>query len=121
DRMLDMGFVRDVKKIVAALPRTRQSLLFSATMPSSIEHLAAEILHHPLRVEVTPEVVTVDRIEQHVLFVDAKRKRELLAKLLDNAELSRVIVFTRTKHCANRVSEQLDKGGIPSEAIHGNK
>jgi ATP-dependent RNA helicase RhlE len=121
DRMLDMGFVRDVKKIIAALPRKRQSLLFSATMPKSIEHLAAEILTDPARVEVTPEVVTVDKIDQRVMHVDGKRKRELLAKLLDDTDLSRVIVFTRTKHCANRVSEQLDKSGVPSEAIHGNK
>ncbi len=74
-----------------------------------------------MRVEVTPEVITVDRIDQHVMFVEQKRKRELLARLLENADLSRVIIFTRTKHCANRVSEQLEKGGIPSEAIHGNK
>jgi ATP-dependent RNA helicase RhlE len=121
DRMLDMGFVRDVQKIVATLPKDRQSLLFSATMPKTIEHLAAEILNDPVRVEVTPEVVTVDKIDQRVLHVDGKKKRELLAKLLDNADLSRVIVFTRTKHCANRVSEQLEKSGVPTEAIHGNK
>ncbi|MGB3810881.1 MAG: DEAD/DEAH box helicase [Parvibaculum sp.] len=122
DRMLDMGFSRDVKKIIATMPKKgRHSLLFSATMPASIEALAAEILNNPTRVEVTPEVVTVDKIEQHVLFVDQKRKRELLAKLLENADLSRVIIFTRTKHCANRVSEQLEKSGVPSEAIHGNK
>jgi ATP-dependent RNA helicase RhlE len=121
DRMLDMGFVRDVRKIIATMPRERQSLLFSATMPASIESLAAEILHDPVRVEVTPEVITVDKIEQHVLFVEQKRKRELLSKLLENADLSRVIIFTRTKHCANRVSEQLEKSGVPAEAIHGNK
>jgi ATP-dependent RNA helicase RhlE len=122
DRMLDMGFSRDVKKIIATMPKKgRHSLLFSATMPSSIEALAAEILQNPTRVEVTPEVVTVDKIEQHVLYVDQKRKRELLVKLLENADLSRVIIFTRTKHCANRVSEQLEKSGVPSEAIHGNK
>ena len=121
DRMLDMGFVRDVRKIIAALPKQRHSLLFSATMPKSIEHLADEILNDPVRVEVTPEVVTVDRIDQRVMHVDGKRKRELLGKLLDDADLSRVIVFTRTKHCANRVSEQLEKSGVPSEAIHGNK
>ena len=122
DRMLDMGFSRDVKKIIATMPRkARQSLLFSATMPASIESLAAEILNDPIRVEVRPEVITVDRIDQHVMFVEQKRKRELLARLLENADLSRVIIFTRTKHCANRVSEQLEKGGVPSEAIHGNK
>ena len=122
DRMLDMGFSRDVKKIIATMPRkARQSLLFSATMPASIESLAAEILNEPVRVEVRPEVITVDRIDQHVMFVEQKRKRELLARLLENADLSRVIIFTRTKHCANRVSEQLEKSGVPSEAIHGNK
>ncbi|MDZ4380051.1 MAG: DEAD/DEAH box helicase, partial [Parvibaculum sp.] len=121
DRMLDMGFVRDVRKIIAAMPKQRHSLLFSATMPKSIEHLADEILNDPVRVEVTPEVVTVDRIDQRVMHVDGKRKRELLAKLLEDTDLSRVIVFTRTKHCANRVSEQLEKSGVPSEAIHGNK
>ncbi|MFZ3032543.1 MAG: DEAD/DEAH box helicase [Parvibaculum sp.] len=122
DRMLDMGFSRDVKKIIAAMPKKgRHSLLFSATMPASIEALAAEILNDPVRVEVTPKVVTVDRIDQHVMFVEQRRKRELLARLLENADLSRVIIFTRTKHCANRVSEQLEKGGVPSEAIHGNK
>ena len=76
DRMLDMGFIHDVKKIVAALPRTRQSLLFSATMPSNIEHLAAEILNDPVRVEVRPEIITVDKIDQRVLHVDGKRKRD---------------------------------------------
>jgi len=121
DRMLDMGFIRDVNKIVAAVPRERQSLLFSATMPSTIAHLAAEILNDPLRVEVTPEVVTVDKIDQHVLHVDGKRKRELLEKLLANPELERVIVFTRTKHCANRVCEQLEKSGVSTTSIHGNK
>ncbi len=113
--------VRDVQKIVATLPKDRQSLLFSATMPKTIEHLAAEILNDPVRVEVTPEVVTVDKIDQRVMHVDGKKKRELLAKLLDDADLSRVIVFTRTKHCANRVSEQLEKSGVQAEAIHGNK
>ena len=121
DRMLDMGFIHAVKKIVAALPKTRLALLFSATMPSNIEHLAADILNEPVRVEVRPEIITVDKIDQRVLHVDGKRKRELLTKLLDDSELSRVIVFTRTKHCANRVSEQLEKTGIAAEAIHGNK
>ncbi|MBI1261303.1 MAG: DEAD/DEAH box helicase [Rhizobiales bacterium] len=121
DRMLDMGFVRDVKKILALIPKKRHALLFSATMPSSISALAAEILKDPVRVEVTPEVVTVDKIDQRVLYVDGKKKRDLLAKLLEDDAMSRVIVFTRTKHGANRVSEQLEKSGIPSDAIHGNK
>jgi ATP-dependent RNA helicase RhlE len=90
-------------------------------MPKTIEALAAEILCDPVRVEVTPEVITVDRIDQHVMFVEQRRKRELLARLLENDDLTKVIIFTRTKHCANRVSDQLEKGGIPSQAIHGNK
>ena len=121
DRMLDMGFIHDVKKIVAALPKKRQSLLFSATMPKQIEKLGAEVLNDPLRVEVTPQTVTVDRIDQHVLHVDAKRKRELLLRLLDKSEMERVIVFTRTKHGANRVAQVLEKAGVNSDAIHGNK
>ncbi len=121
DRMLDMGFIHDVKKIVNALPKKRHSLLFSATMPKQIEKLGAEVLHNPLRVEVTPKTVAVDRIDQHVLHVDGKRKRDLLLRLLDDADMERVIVFTRTKHGANRVAQILDKAGVKSDAIHGNK
>ena len=121
DRMLDMGFIRDVRKIVAALPKERQSLLFSATMPAEVELLAADMLRHPVRVEVTPNVVTVDRVEQRVLFVDTRDKRAALARLLRDPALSRVLVFTRTKHGANRVSADLDKAGIAAAAIHGNK
>ena len=121
DRMLDMGFVRDVKKIIAMLPRTRHSLLFSATMPSSVNKLAAEILHNPERIEVTPKVVTVEKIEQKVYPVNQKDKRALLATLLRDPELARVIVFTRTKHGANRLAGQLEKDGFTTDAIHGNK
>ncbi len=121
DRMLDMGFAPDMRKIVAKLPKIRQSLLFSATMPNSIAKLAADLLHQPARVEVTPQVVTVDRIEQRLFFVEAAQKRALLLTLLKDPALSRVIVFTRTKHHANRVSEYLEIAGIPSDAIHGNK
>ena len=121
DRMLDMGFIRDVRKIVAALPKQRQSLLFSATMPDEVSKLAHEMLHNPLRVEVTPKKIAVERIAQSVYHVNMPEKRPLLEKLLDDPALSRVIVFTRTKHRANRVAEQLDKAGIPSDAIHGNK
>lgn len=121
DRMLDMGFVRDVKKIISLIPKKRHALLFSATMPASISALAAEILKDPVRVEVTPEVVTVDKIDQRVLYVDGKKKKDLLGKLLEDQSMSRVIVFTRTKHGANRVCEQLEKSGITSDAIHGNK
>jgi ATP-dependent RNA helicase RhlE len=121
DRMLDMGFIRDVRKIVALLPKRRQTLLFSATMPSDIGRLAGEILCDPIRVEVTPSATTVERVEQRVYFVDASQKRALLAEVLKDPGLARVIVFTRTKHGANRVTEQLARGGVVAEAIHGNK
>ncbi|MBI5503618.1 MAG: DEAD/DEAH box helicase [Deltaproteobacteria bacterium] len=121
DRMLDMGFARDLRKIVAALPKKRQSLLFSATMPSDIAHLAGEMLINPVRVDVSPKEPTVQRVEQRVHFVDSTKKRALLTRLLGNPALSRVIVFTRTKHGANRVAEQLDRAGVLAEAIHGNK
>ena len=121
DRMLDMGFIRDVRRIVAALPKQRQTLLFSATMPSDVAKLAAEILHQPLRVEVTPKAVAVERIEQQVHFVEAKSKRALLVELLADRGLERVIVFTRTKHGAERVARHLDKAGIAAGAIHGDK
>jgi ATP-dependent RNA helicase RhlE len=121
DRMLDMGFIRDVRKIIAALPRERQSLLFSATMPTDVARLASEILRDPARVEISPKAITVDKVEQHVYFVDAARKRALLIDLLRDPALARVIVFTRTKHGANRVSGQVEKAGIATEALHGNK
>ncbi|MGH6928197.1 MAG: DEAD/DEAH box helicase, partial [Dongiaceae bacterium] len=121
DRMLDMGFVRDVRKIVALLPKQRQSLLFSATMPEEIARLAAELLRAPVRVEVSPPTRTADHIDQRVFMVEAGAKRAFLTNLLADAELARVLVFTRTKHGANRVAEQLAKAGIAAEAIHGNK
>ena len=121
DRMLDMGFIRDVRKIVALLPARRHSLLFSATMPTEVAKLAAELLHNPVRVEVTPQKIAVERIEQSVYHVSLAEKRDLLEKLLGDPMFSRVIVFTRTKHRANRVAEQLEKVGISSDAIHGNK
>ncbi len=121
DRMLDMGFVRDVRKIVAALPKARQSLLFSATMPKEVARLSGEILHNPQRVEVTPQSTPVERIEQSVFHVPAGGKLGLLADVLADPSLSRVIVFSRTKHRANRIAEQLEKRGITADAIHGNK
>ncbi|MFZ5784367.1 MAG: DEAD/DEAH box helicase [Pseudomonadota bacterium] len=121
DRMFDMGFIRDVRRIVAAVGKERQTLLFSATMPEDVSRLAADILRSPERVEITPQGRTVDRIDQGVYFVNAANKRSLLAHLLADADLERVIVFTRTKRGANRVAEMLDRGGVPSEAIHGNK
>ena len=121
DRMLDMGFIRDVRKIVSTLPGQRQSLLFSATMPPDITKLAEDLLNRPVRVEVSPAVVTVEAIDQRVFFVDAASKRALLNALLNDQDLARVIVFTRTKHGANRVVEHLDKAGVAAEALHGNK
>ena len=121
DRMLDMGFINDIRKIVAALPRQRQSLLFSATMPREIAHLAKSILDEPVRVEVRPTKVAVERIDQRVFFVERAGKRDLLVRLLADRELSRVIVFTRTKHGADRLARQLGRSGSSAEALHGNK
>jgi ATP-dependent RNA helicase RhlE len=121
DRMLDMGFIHDVKKIVALLPKQRQTLLFSATMPTAIARLAAGILRDPVRVEVTPPSTTVELIEQRVAFVERAGKREMLCAMLRDTALARVLVFTRTKHTANRVAEQLTRAGFSAEAIHGNK
>ncbi|MDJ0950825.1 MAG: DEAD/DEAH box helicase [Alphaproteobacteria bacterium] len=121
DRMLDMGFIRDVRRIISAVPGRRQSLLFSATMPGPVERLAREILTEPARIEVTPEAVTVDRVDQRVRRVRAEHKRALLVSMLADPALARVIVFTRTKHGANRVAAHLLKAGIVADALHGNK
>ena len=121
DRMLDMGFIRDIRRIVPLLPKTRQSLLFSATMPADVEKLARDLLRNPERVEVTPQTVTVDIVEQKLYFVEAQSKRKLLIDLLADPAMKRVICFTRTKHHANRVSDHLDSAGIKADAIHGNK
>ncbi len=121
DRMLDMGFIHDVRKIASALPAKRQSLLFSATMPREIARLADEILNRPRRVEVAPSATPVELIDQRVYFVEASRKRALLGELLKDDAMKRVIIFTRTKHRANRVADQLGKAGVKAEAIHGNK
>ena len=122
DRMLDMGFVRDVRKILASLPTGRQSLLFSATMPREIARLANEMLRDPLRIEVSPQATPVDSIEQSVFHVAAGGgKTDALRNVFADPALSRVILFTRTKHRANRVADQLDKMGVPAAAIHGNK
>lgn len=121
DRMLDMGFIHDVRRVIAALPTKRQTLLFSATMPQDIQDLADRILINPMRVEVTPQSTTVEKIEQSVFFVEKKDKRALLEHLLDDKAIRRVLVFTRTKHGANKLVQQLDRANIQSEAIHGNK
>ncbi len=121
DRMLDMGFIRDVKRIVATVPAQRQTLLFSATMPSDVMSLASGILRDYVRIEVTPPATTVERIEQRVMFVTREDKKKLLSAILTDKAVSRVLVFTRTKHVANRVAEQLIKSGVNADAIHGNK
>src|SRR5271170_3885818 len=121
DRMLDMGFIHDVKKIVALAKGRRQTLLFSATMPPDIARLAAGILRDPVRVEATPPATTVALVQQRVVLVERGDKREVLCAMLKDPALARVLVFTRTKHLANRVAEQLDRSGFSADAIHGNK
>ncbi len=121
DRMLDMGFVNDVKKLLAVLPKKRQSLFFSATMPPEIVNLANTILFHPLKVSVTPVSSTVDIIDQSVYFVDKVNKNALLIELLKNTAIKTALVFTRTKHGADKVVNLLTKNNIKAEAIHGNK
>ena len=121
DRLLDMGFIRDVKKIVAMTPKRRQSLLFSATMPKEVAHLAKEMLRDPVRVDVSPKEVTVSRIEQRVVQVNNVNKQQALEHILRDESVSRAIVFTRTKHGANKVAKKLVQAGIGADAIHGNK
>ena len=121
DRMLDMGFLPDVKRILQKLPKQRQTLFFSATMPSDIERLSREILVNPVRVDVAPVSSTAERIEQSVYMVEASEKRRVLEKVLRDPAMERAIVFTRTKHGANRLVKELERGEIVSEAIHGNK
>jgi ATP-dependent RNA helicase RhlE len=121
DRMLDMGFSHDVKKIIAQLPAKRQTLLFSATMPQEIKKLVDAILTNPVKVEVTPVSSTVDIIEQTVYFVDRKDKKTLLIQLLKNRSIDSALIFTRTKHGADKVARDLAKASISAQAIHGNK
>jgi ATP-dependent RNA helicase RhlE len=122
DRMLDMGFIRDIRKVLALVPARRQTLLFSATMPESITSLAGGILRDPARVAVTPIASTVDQVSQHVMFVDRADKRSLLGDVLRDPSMTRAIVFTRTKHGADRLADQLRRNHrVGAEAIHGNK
>jgi ATP-dependent RNA helicase RhlE len=122
DRMLDMGFIHDVKRIIKALPATtRQTLLFSATMPEDIRDLAKNILKNPAQVAVTPPATTVELINQSVTFIDQSQKRALLLHLLNSPDVSRALVFTRTKHGANKMAQTLEKAGVSAMAIHGNK
>ena len=121
DRMLDMGFAPDVRRITRAVPERRQTLLFSATMPREIEALANRLLHEPVRLAVDPVSSTVEPIEQSVYFVDGRRKTDLLKALLEAGEVDRALVFTRTKHGANRLVQKLERVRIEAAAIHGNK
>ncbi|MDA0748250.1 MAG: DEAD/DEAH box helicase, partial [bacterium] len=121
DRMLDMGFIKDVRQIASELPSNRQTLFFSATLSDEIMGLASGILHKPARVSVTPAASVATNIAQKVLFVDQANKRELLTGILKGKEILRALVFTRTKHRADRIMKQLTRSGIPSEAIHSNK
>ena len=121
DRMLDMGFVHDMKKIVALLPRKRQSVMFSATMGRDVERIAKDFLYKPERVEIAPKVVAVESIDQQIAFVEKPQKADFLKVLLQDEALSKVIVFTRTKHGADRVAKKLAADGVQTEAIHGDK
>jgi len=121
DHMLDLGFIVPIRRIVAKLPNSRQTLLFSATMPKEIAGLADDMLKNALEVRVTPAATTVDRVDQHVFFVDGAAKRDILVELMRGAEVSRAIVFTRTRRGADRVAQHLEAAGVDAEAIHGNK
>lgn len=121
DRMLDMGFLRDVEELMKAVPKNRQTLLFSATMPAPIARLAEARLRDPVRVSVTPVSSTADRIAQRVLLVQRADKRALLSELLEDERIKQALVFTRTKHGANRLAKQLNASDVASDAIHGNK
>ena len=121
DRMLDMGFIRDINKVLKLLPKRRQNLLFSATMPSSIADLAGSFLYNAVKIDVSPKEITVDRIEQKIMFVRKADKRRLLVQIIKSQKVKCGIVFTRTKHGANRLVKQLDQSGISAAAIHGNK
>ena len=121
DRMLDMGFIPDINKILALVPQKRKTLFFSATFPDSVRRLAKKMLHNPLEIDVSPRNSTVDKIKQRLYSVDKKNKSHLLVALIDSERWTQVLVFTRTKHGANKLLRTLDKQGIKSDAIHGNK
>ncbi len=121
DRMLDMGFIHDVKKVIAAIPPKRQTLFFSATMPPEIQRLSSSILTNPVKVEVTPEQTTAETVQQQIYFVDKANKGALLTHLIKSMDIQQALVFTRTKHGADKLCRVLEKSGIRAEAIHGNK
>ncbi len=119
--MLDMGFIRDIRRVLALLPSQRQNLLFSATFSDDIRELADGLLHDPARIQVTPRNTTTELVDQLVIPVDRERKRDLLRELVALGRVKQALVFTRTKHGANRLAQQLDKDGISAAAIHGNR
>ncbi len=121
DRMLDMGFINDINKIIAKTPANKQTLLFSATMPADVEKLANKMLKNPAKIEITPVSSTVDTIEQYVYYVDKNNKKDLLVHLLKDKTIVSALVFTRTKHGADRIVRQLSKENVPAQAIHGDK
>ena len=121
DRMLDMGFIHDVKKIITKLPAKRQTLFFSATMPTEIAKLSQSILNNPVKVEVTPVSSTAEKVEQAVYFVEKDDKKHLLIHLLKDKNIASALVFTRTKHGADKVAKELNKANVKTDAIHGNK
>ena len=121
DHMLDLGFIVPIRKIVQSIPPARQTLFFSATMPKEISTLAGQMLKDPVHVAVSPVATTVERVEQKVIFVEASRKRQLLAEILRSSKMTRTLVFTRTKHGADRVTQHLEAMGQPAAAIHGDK
>jgi ATP-dependent RNA helicase RhlE len=121
DRMLDMGFIHDVRKVIAKLPAKRQTLFFSATMPTPIQQLASNLLHNPVKVEVTPPATTVELIDQYLYYVDKNNKKDLLLHLLRDESIETALVFTRTKYGADKLTRFLTKAGIRAEAIHGDK
>jgi ATP-dependent RNA helicase RhlE len=121
DRMLDMGFLPDIRRVISALPQRRQSLFFSATLSPTILELANTLVHSPVRIEIAPEQPAVERIVQKVLFVNRDDKDNLLVELLSSHAMNRVIVFTQMKHVANKVARKLNSAGISAEVIHGNK
>lgn len=121
DRMLDMGFINDIRKILSRIPAQRQTVFFSATMPGEVQHLVDSILHNPVRIEVTPVSSTAVNIDQSVYFVEKTNKRALLQHIIREKNMENVLVFTRTKHGADKVAKDLNRGGIMAEALHGNK
>ena len=121
DRMLDMGFIHDVKKLLRMLPKQKQTMLFSATMPSQIAQLCNSLLHHPVTIEVTPNSTAAEKVEQSVYFIPKQKKQSLLIHLLNEKTTERTLVFTRTKHGADRIAKELKKAKIHADAIHGNK